>query len=357
MDIGAARAGATIVLANDTVSEAGQTYRNEFPEVPFVEGDVRDVTEFPSADLVIGGYPCQPFSLGGHRNPDGDSRAVLYREFARCLDLVNPRFFVAENVSGMKGLSGGRLLQEQIALFSQSGDLGYEVNWRLLRAEQYGIPQRRRRLFIVGVRKDLDAHYWFPPPTHGSEREVKRLGLLPVASHGDTIEALPEWPTGEFYERPHDPEGHMSWWYMSRNRKAEWAGPSYTILANLRHTTLHPACQTMEMVWSNLADGFKQKWAFSGEYEHTQGNPERMVLAEPRRLSWREAALIQSFPADFEPSGGLMSKFEQIGNAVPPALMEAVVAPLASGAGLHAFPEDTTLEPGQTDGQQLSMRM
>jgi DNA (cytosine-5)-methyltransferase 1 len=122
---------------------------------------------------------------------------------------------------------------------------------------------------------------------------------------------------------------------MSRNRKAPWFEPSFCIVANFRHITLHPASQTMKLVWSNLKDGFKQKWEFSGDYEHTAANLNLPVLEVPRRLSWREAALIQTFPEGYEPVGDLESKFEQIGNAVPPLLFKVLLEGVASGTSLN----------------------
>lgn len=337
MDIGAERAGARVIFANDIMPAAAETYASQFPDVDFVLGDVGGVKRFPSADLVIGGYPCQSFSLGGNRKPERDKRTQLYREFARCVDSVAPRFFIAENVKGLKSVAGGVWLDEQLCLFRELGRVGYNVTWALLQAERYGVPQRRKRVFIVGVRRDLGLYYWFPSATHGSDKDMAKLGVKAFESHGDAIAGLPLWPTGEFYERPHDPEGHFAWYYMSRNRKALWDAPSFTILANFRHVTLHPASQTMTLTWSDLANGWKQRWDFSGEYEHIIGHLERPVLEEPRRLSWRECALIQTFPRVFEPAGDLERKFEQIGNAVPPKLAEAVIQPLINGTGLSPW--------------------
>ncbi len=336
MDIGAERSGAEVIWANDTMPEAGQTYASQFPTVEFVGGSITEVRSFPSADLVVGGYPCQSFSLGGNRRPEDDKRTELYQEFARVVDQVNPKFFVAENVKGLKSVAGGKWLRDQLALFESLGSYGYNVNWNLLQAEEYGVPQKRKRVFIVGVRKDLGVHYHFSEPTHGKPADALKRGLKEHESHGDALLGLPLWPTGEFYERPHDPEGHWSWYYMSRNRKAKWDGPAFTVVANLRHTTLHPAGPVMKLTWSDLENGWKQRWDFADEYEHLDGHPERPKLEEPRRLSWRESAAIQTFPRGFEPAGNLMRKFEQIGNAVPPRLAEAVLQPLISGTALSS---------------------
>lgn len=352
MDLGAERAGAEVIFANDLMPAAAMTYRRYFEDVEFVAGDVREIDSFPKADLVIGGYPCQSFSMGGNRTPDRDERTHLYREFARCVHQVNPRYFMAENVKGLKSVSGGKWLREQIDLFRTLGKRGgYNISWALLDARDYGVPQRRKRVFIVGVRRDLASYYWFPTPTHGPPKAVQNIGLRPYASHGDVIAGLPLWPEGGFYERPHDPEGHWAWYYMSRNRKARWDDPSYTIVANFRHQPLHPASPTMVLTWSDLANGWKQRWDFSGEYEHTNGHPERPILEEARRLSWKECALIQTFPADFEPIGDLERKFEQIGNAVPPLLIQELLDPLLTGEALAPAPPPDGVVPRLAERQ------
>lgn len=335
MDFGAISAGAEIVYSNDVLPAAAETHRTYFPQANFELGDIREIASFPAADLVMGGYPCQPFSMGGNRQPRNDPRTYLFKEFARVVDSVNPKFFIAENVSGLKSVQNGQWLKDQINTFLELGASGYNISYEVLNAQDYGVPQRRKRLFVVGVRRNLGSFYHFPGATHCKPADVPRLGLLPYESHGEAIKHLPKWPSGEFYERPHDPEGNFSWYYMSRNRKAEWLLPSFTIVANFRHTTLHPASPTMKLVWSNLADGFKQKWEFTDHFEHLEAAPNMFSLEQPRRLSWREAALIQTFPNGFEPSGDLMKKFEQIGNAVPPRLAKQIIRPLLDGTGLR----------------------
>jgi len=333
MDLGAEKAGAVIVFANDIDSDSCQTLKNYNHTAEVTNCDISKVDGFPSADLVIGGYPCQSFSMGGNRDPHTDHRTYLYQHFARCLEAVQPQYFVAENVSGLQKLRNGKYLHEQVGTFSKCGRHGYTVSCQILDAKDYGVPQTRKRMLIVGVRKDLGLVYDFPKPTHGKSGK-RNIGLLPYASHGEAIKHLPLWPKGEFYERPHDPEGHMSWYYMSRNRKAPWDGPSYTVVANFRHVTLHPACPTMKLTWSDLKNGWKQRWDFSSEYEHLINHPERPILKEPRRLSWRECALIQTFPEGFEPAGNVESKFTQIGNAVPPLLAELIIRRIVDGSGL-----------------------
>lgn len=341
MDFGAEAVGGEVIFANDNNTDACATYRKYFPKCELYEGDIADVMDFPNADMVIGGYPCQSFSLAGRRNPEKDPRTKLYLEFVRCIEKVKPKYFVAENVSGLRGLKNGAFFKEQIEEFERQG---YVVTSKLLNAKDFGVPQERKRLFIVGVIKTHNQTYVFPEPTHGKP-STKNPFIQPYISHGEAIKDLPLWPNGEFYERPHDPEGHMSWYFMSRNRKKNWNDPAFTVVANWRHITLHPACAKMKLTWSNLEDGFKQRWDFSDEYEHLEDDPTRPILKEPRRLTWRECSRIQSFPNDFEPIGSVESKFQQIGNAVPPKLAEAVLKGIISGENLTLIKENK-LEKG-----------
>jgi len=328
-DLGAAAAKVKVVYAIDAMADAAASLRSYLPNADIVHDRVENVKTFPKADLLFGGYPCQSFSMGGRRSPETDTRSELYLQFARCLELVEPLYFVAENVAGLKALAEGEFFSRQIREFSRAGQHGYRISWAILDASDFGVPQRRRRLFIVGVRKDLAKEFSFPQPTHG-----KNGGLLPPCSHGDVLADLPLWPEGEFYQRPGGMDDTFSWYYMSRNRKAAWDAPSYTVVANWRHVTLHPASPTMTMTSSNLQDGWKQRWDFSGQHEHLLIDPARPKLDIPRRLSWRECARIQTFPIGFEPAGSIQSKFTQIGNAVPPKLAQTILEHLLSGKGL-----------------------
>ena len=330
MDFGVESAGGHVIFSNDLLADACKTLKKYFPNADIRNENISGIKTFPDSDVVVGGYPCQSFSMAGNRDPETDERSNLYKQFIRVVKIVHPKYFVAENVSGLKQLSNGSLLKEQLEAFDAAG---YNVSYQLVNAKDYGVPQSRKRLFIVGARKDLNQSFEFPPVTHGKSIKASRP-LHPYASHGDAIKGLPLWPEGEFYERQHDPEGHFSWYYMSRNRKANWADPAFTVVANWRHITLHPASPLMTLTWSNLADGYKQRWDFSDQYEHLQADPSRMKLDKARRLSWRECARIQTFSANFVPVGDVASKFTQIGNAVPPILAKAIFTHLFSGAGL-----------------------
>ncbi|MBC7416899.1 MAG: DNA cytosine methyltransferase [Pedobacter sp.] len=353
IDFAARELGIDVVFANDIIPETKDTFKAYFPEVDFHLEDIRLISKFPKVDLVTGGYPCQSFSMGGKRDPKSDPRTFLFHEFARTVSTVSPKFFVAENVSGLTSVQDGRWLDLQLKTFQNAGLYGYNIASVVLNARDYGVPQRRKRVFIVGIRKDLNLYYHFPTPTHCKPELAASKGLKPWESHGEAIRHLIFDVPGEFYQRLHDPDGGFSWYYMSRNRKANWLDASFTIVANFRHTTLHPASPVMKMEWSNLADGYKQKWNFSNEYEHILFDPSLPVLEKPRRLSWREAAAIQTFPKGFEPAGSLEKKFTQIGNAVPPELMKAVLSEIVTGNGLKDYPSKD--EQSVIFGHQLSL--
>ncbi|MGJ0625913.1 DNA cytosine methyltransferase [Xenorhabdus bovienii] len=331
MDFGIKSAGGDVIFANDIVENACTTLRKYFPDTDIKHCDISQIQFFPNVDIVVGGYPCQSFSMAGNRKPDSDDRTNLYKQFLRVLNIVRPKYFVAENVSGLKHLGAGSFLEKQLTVYKAAG---YQVSYHMVNARGYGVPQSRNRLFIIGVRNDLGQRFEFPAETHGKATRNSPY-LKPYTSHGEAIRDLPLWPEGEFYERPHDPEGHFSWYFMSRNRKAQWDSPAYTVVANWRHVTLHPASPVMKLTWSNLKDGWKQRWDFSDEYEHLVADASRPKLEQARRLSWRECARIQTFPHDFEPVGDVEAKFTQIGNAVPPLLAEVLFRHLFSGAGLR----------------------
>ncbi len=334
-DIGASRVGAKIILANDNDANAIATYQKykhlvSESDIEITHKDIENVKAFPHCDLAMGCYPCQSFTMGGPRSPDNDSRSTLYKQFARCLEASKAKYFVTENVAGLAWLNKGKHLKDQLDCFHNAGK-GYNVSVDLLDTKDYGIPQTRRRIIIVGIRKDIALFYSFPAATYGPAGS----NLLPFASHGDVIEDLPIDGSGEYYDYSPEP---FSWWYMSRNRKRRWEEPSYAIQANWRHVPIHPASPKMHMVESKLEDGFKQRWEFTKEYDHLESHPNYPKLENPRRLSWRECAAIQTFPEGFEPVGSMASKYLQIGNATPPLLMEVIVKGLVDGTALHTEP-------------------
>jgi DNA (cytosine-5)-methyltransferase 1 len=174
---------------------------------------------------------------------------------------------------------------------------GYKVKWQVLNAKDYGVAQNRKRVFLVGVRSDIDFEYEFPEPTHGPGTEK------PYKSQRKAIGNLPEWPEGEFNEEP------FHWYYLSRRRRNTWGQPSACIVGNWRHVPLHPSSPPLRRIHTD-------KWEFTRE-------------GRARRLSYRECAALQGFIKKSKWNRGtIRDRFQVIGNAVPPPLFSAILKPL-----------------------------
>jgi DNA (cytosine-5)-methyltransferase 1 len=284
MDYGFIQAGHRILWANDKNRDACATYERNLKLAPSCK-DVKKIDHFPAAEILVACNPCQGFSFIGPRNPD-DERNFLYEEIVRCLKEVKPKFFVTENVKGLKFLYKGRFFRLMLNDFE---DAGYNVTWRLLNAKDYGVPQNRERIFMVGVRRDLDFEYQFPEATHGPDH-------LPYVTLKDAIGDLPPPKKSEYWKG-----NNFSFFYMSRNRRRAWHEVSFTIQASGRHVPLHPDSPVMKKV-------DKDVWVFRGN------------IKKYRRLSVRECARIQTFPGSYTFVGSLQSQYMQVGNSVPPLL-------------------------------------
>ena len=287
-DMGFERAGFRTIWANDCESDACKTHEN-WSTAKVVCSDVAkvDAADIPDADIMLGGFPCQGFSLSGPRKID-DSRNVLYKHYVRIVKAKKPKMFVGENVKGLLTMGGGSIIEAIIEDFS---DCGYNVFYELLNAKDYGVPEDRERVIIVGFRKDLGIqNFDFPVPRN--YRVTMR----------EALKNIPEPTPDEVCDAPYSSR------YMSRNRKRDWDDVSYTIPAMAKQVTLWPGSPDMVKI-------DKDHWEF-GENGVT------------RRFSWREAAAIQTFPADLEFHGDLTSKYKQIGNAVPVKLAEIIATHL-----------------------------
>lgn len=294
------------IYTNDMFKEANETYKRNFPNhVIQHQKDIRKVANFPMCNVMIGGFPCPGFSEAGPRLID-DERNFLYIHYIRALIQTQPEFFVAENVKGMMTLGKGEVVKQIVEDFASAG---YKIKYKLVNSRDYGVPQLRERVFLVGVRQDIDFEYEFPVETHGIGE-----GLKPYVTLRDAIGDLEQDP-GPYFK------GSYSTIYMSRNRKKSWEDQSFTIQASGRQAPLHPGGEPMRKLGPNA-------WEFVGE--------------ENRRLSIKEISRIQTFPDWFEYSyGNAKSKnensfldkgYKQIGNAVPVLLAKAIAQPIADYA-------------------------
>ena len=357
--LGFQNAGFEITFMNDNNGDACSTLIENFekksdnPDREIVHrGNIKDVFEFGSADVIEGGFPCQGFSLAGPRKVD-DKRNVLYNYLKRAITLANPKFFVAENVKGFvtigekgkgKFFENNKIVKLGTVAAAIKSELetisaGYKVHCQMLDAKDYGLPQDRKRIFIVGVRNDLDFKFEFPRPTHGD-------GLLPYVN-------MKEYGVEDLAESKED-EVDMEYFssrYMSRNRIRKLDDVSFTIPAESAQVPTDPSCKKM---W-NTSDGkppFEKRIVddkqivikpidkniapplrkgFSGPIDPREDwnvfrkKHQKDIAKDLRRMSWRQCAKIQGFPDDYFPDRvDIKSIYRQIGNAVPPPMMQKV---------------------------------
>lgn len=297
MDVGLQMNGFKTIWANEIDGDSCKTFKANHPAVHVEQKDIRDVRRFPLADLVVGGYPCQGFSLAGNRLIT-DERNFLYREFVRVLRDIHPKFFIAENVKGLLTIGQGGIIKAMVNDFESQG---YKVSYYLVNAKNYGVPQDRERVFIIGVRRDIAKkfEYQLPNITHSDDPAIG----TPYITLRDTIGHLKQDEIGEFYD------GGFSSRFLSRNRQRGWDEVSFTIQANGRHVPLHPSGEPMRKISHD-------KWIVPGTTKH-------------RRLSTKECALIQTFPADYVWHGTTASVYKQIGNAAPCLLVKVISEPIA----------------------------
>lgn len=284
LDIGFEQAGFKTVWANDMDADACATHRM-WSGAEVVCDDISKIDDMsvPRADILLGGFPCQGFSLSGPRKAD-DVRNRLYQEYVRIVKAKSPIAFVGENVKGLLTMSNGMMIKKILADFSECG---YDVFCQPVNAKDYGVPQDRERVIIAGFRKELAIQAFSLPQYKGEKRTLS-----------DALQKLPPAQPDDICAAPFSPR------YMSRNRKRGWNEASYTIPAMAKQVALHPDSPDMVKLGADA-------WRF-GENGVT------------RRLSYRECAAIQTFSPSVEFAGDLTSKYKQIGNAVPVLLAEFV---------------------------------
>jgi DNA (cytosine-5)-methyltransferase 1 len=307
-------AGFRILAGVDNDPDSASTYRANFPGAHFIEKDVQSLTTadvralMPSEGLVLfaGCAPCQPFSRQNREQRSDDPKRLLLLEFLRFVLDLKPHFVVVENVPGLQNVDAdaGPFKQFVDALRAAH----YEVDFDVVKASSYGVPQTRRRLVLIASRV---GKVRLPPPTHGSS-------LLPVSTVADWIRGLPELEAGEV-----DPidNAHASMMLSDLNLeriRATTEGAGRESWPERLHLAAHKGHAGHSdvygrLAWNKPASGLTTRCI---SYSNGRfGHPE-----QDRALSAREAALLQTFPKSFQISGSLASKAKQIGNAVPPLL-------------------------------------
>lgn len=309
--IGMEKAGFESVLLNEIDKHACNTLRKNRPSWNVVEGNISQIDFTPYCDQVdalSGGFPCQAFSYAGNKRGFEDTRGTLFFEFARAVKETNPKVILAENVRGLLKHDDGKTLETMKQIIDE---LGYElVEPRVLKAMFYQVPQKRERLLLVGIRKDLNhlAKFNWPSPYHrimtlkdalkkgelynsdvsiskGQTYPEKKKKVLQLVPQGGYWRDLPEKLQKEYMMKSY----YLGGGKTGMARRLSWDEPSLTL-------TCAPA----------------------------QKQTERCHPEETRPLTVREYARIQTFPDDWRFTGSITSQYKQIGNAVPVNLAYAV---------------------------------
>lgn len=355
MSLGFKMAGFKSIFASDIDENCEKTFTLNFKDVPFLCKDITTLTEEDifthigdkKVDVIIGGPPCQGFSLANKRrdNNNTDPRNKLFYQYLKVLNWIKPKAFVLENVKGLLSMQGGRVIKEIVRCFS---DAGYNVDYKVLKASDYGVPQIRERVIVVGIRKDLEVLPVFPEPTTAN---------IPI-SVDDAISDLPQIAAGEGRECEEylcDPKNDYQRFMRKNSHKV------YNHIA-MRHTPrlverfkAIKAGQSLLDVWETHGAVKRGNPTEKSTIKFSQNNnrvfgdrPAPTIAASfqsnfihphlDRNFTAREGARLQSFPDDFIFCGfrtkmswqkGL-SQYQQIGNAVPPLLAYQIANTLKS---------------------------
>ncbi len=305
LDLGFERAGFNIPVANELDKTIWETYKVNHPNTHLLEGDIRQVTKDDIAhyldgevDGIIGGPPCQSWSEAGSLKGIKDARGQLFFDYIRILKEFQPKFFLAENVSGMLADRHSIAVQNILEMFDEAG---YDVSFTLANAKDYGVAEERKRVFYIGFRKDLNIDFGFPKGS--TKDDDKKLTLRDIIwDLQDT--AVPSGPKNH-----HNPDainnneyftGAYSPIFMSRNRVKSWDEQAFTVQASGRQCQLHPQAPKMVKAGTNDCRFVEGK-------EHLY-----------RRMTIREVARVQGFPDDFKfIYEETNTAYKMIGNAVP----------------------------------------
>ena len=336
------QAGYRVLAGNDFFDPAGETFSATHPEARFLPGTIQQYSaadfldvaglEAGQLDVLVGGPPCQGFSVYNHQRGLHDERSSLYLEYLRIVAGIKPNWIVLENVTGMTSAGGGAAVN---AILNGLRKLGYEVEPQILRTEEYGVPQERRRIVFIGNCVGLPI--LFPDRTHGA-------GLLPFVTVTDAISDLPRLKNGEergvmVYSNPPQSSYQIEMRAGSNcvyNHAAaklgkvngerlkhipqggSWRDIPFELLpAGMKRAKRSDHTKRYgRLSWNGLASTILTKcdphW---GAYFHPD---------QDRTLTVREAARLQAFPDWFEFKGSRTDQYIQVGNAVPPLLGRAI---------------------------------
>lgn len=317
LDLGFERAGFEIPVANEYDSTIWSTFEANHPKTTLIKGDIRNIKEsdFPDdIDGIIGGPPCQSWSEAGALRGIEDARGQLFYDYIRILKEKQPKFFLAENVSGMLANRHSAAVENIVNMFRECG---YNVTITLVNAKDYGVAQERKRVFYIGFRDDLNIDFKFPEgSTIDDNKKITLRDIIwdlqdtaiPAAkSNHHNEEAI---NNNEYYTGAYSPI------FMSRNRVKSWDEQAFTVQASGRQCQLHPQAPKM------IKHG-KNDCRFVEGKEHLY-----------RRMTVREIARVQGFPDTFKfIYTNTNDAYKMIGNAVPVNLAYEVAVAIKEALG------------------------
>lgn len=360
------QAGFHVLAGQDYDVTAGKTFSLTHSEAAFVGGTIQEVSpeqllnaagvKKGEIDVVVGGPPCQGYSVYNHQRGTQDPRAGLFREYLRIVKGIQPRWLVMENVTGITSIAGGKIVRE---IFDGMADLGYRVEMKILKAEEYGVPQERRRVFFIATR--TDAPILFPEPTHG-------LGLEPFVTVWDAISDLPVRQNGEGdesgIEYAHNPQNpYQKALRGSITRVLNHSAPRLSRINEERMRYIPPGGSWRDIPVELLPPGMRK--AKRSDHTKRYGRPRKTDLActiltkcdlhwgayihpvQDRAITVREAARLQSFPDFFEFMGSRTEQYVQVGNAVPPLLGRRIAEALLLADKMVAAPIQAAYRQGE----------
>lgn len=282
------KAGYDIIFAMDSVQYAVDTYnKNIGNHAHCLNIKKINLADIPYADVYTAGFPCQPFSFGGTGDGIEDKASGdLGAYFFEAVKLKQPKGFIVENVKGITSKKHVSFFNELISNFENAG---YNVTFKITDCYEYGVPQTRERVFIVGVRKDLKETFEFPSPLNPKDRIhlVDAIGDLPNPSDDHNFENHKKHYEGGFSPR-----------FMSRNRQRQWNQPSFTICSTARQLPLHPEPANYDI---RVRDIEKE--------------------TPPRRFTVRECLRIQTVPDDFAFDDSIPYEKQQVRTSGIPSLI------------------------------------
>ena len=333
--LGMKNAGIDVVAFNEISDIFTQTHLKNFPDSKFLGGNNKDIKKIPDEyleqytdiDLIFAGFPCQGFSNAGKKLPS-DPRNTLFREFVRFTKIIKPKFIIGENVKGLlsrKTDDGSNYIDIIVSEFQK---IGYNIRYQVFKAHEYGVPQKRERLIIIGARQDLNHQLNFPAPidVDVSLKNIVKFDMEGTIEYDYSELGIPEECIIKDLDNEEDSRNPHPYLVSKVNAnldKRTYKEKSYDNLMSFskRDSPIHCEIVDIRNPAKTIICSYDHQPRFFVPIQNKKGKFIRALLPD-------ELKQIQGFPPDFELEGNLKQKIVQIGNAVPPPLIKMVVEKL-----------------------------